>query len=115
MSWDVSLSNGGYIVSVPKFSEGGMRAIGGDTIASLNITYNYSSLFHQALDRAKGLDWLHGKQAGICIRRLQEVVIKLGIVQADDYWAATEGNVGHALNILLGWAYMYPDAIFHVD
>ena len=32
-----------------------------------------------------------------------------------DYWAATPGNAGKALNILLKWAKQFPDATFKGD
>jgi len=83
--------------------------------AELNITYNYSPLYYKCLDADHGLRWLHGKQAKDCIKKLQEAVEALGVRQYKDYWAPTLGNAGHALDVLLGWAKLHPEAIFLVS
>ena len=119
--------------------EGGTQLVGGTTECDLNITGNYSRLYHLALDKEDGLGWLYGKRAKDTIERLEKAVELLSTDQyvrtvdncvkcgfrtgvgkglADpysdenrrrDYWAPTPGNAGYALNILLGWAREHPE------
>jgi len=114
MSYDVYLTDesGGY-VSVPEFEDGGTYAVGGTDIATLNITYNYCE-YLAPLGDGMGLEWLDGKVAQDTINPLQDLVNRLGTVQDCDYWAATPGNVGHALSVLLSWARQHPDAVWIV-
>lgn len=112
MSWWVSLEKVGKCVNVPCFSAGGTYAIGGDTRADLNITYNYS--VHYGGVGEKGLWSLDGMLAKDAIPILECVVQALGTVQDNDYWKSTPGNAGYALNVLLGWAHLRPDAVFCV-
>ena len=115
MSWWVSLSDDGGQCSVESFTEGGTYKVGGSSEAELNITYNYSKHYYQHLDKDNGLRALDGQRAGDWIERLESAVKELGTERADDYWAATEGNAGHALNILLSWAKQHPNAVFRVN
>lgn len=115
MSWDVSLIKNGKPTKVERFTEGGTYPIGGTTDAELNITYNYSELCYRYLDKEQGLKWLHERLAKNCIEKLENAVKELGIKQDKDYWKPTEGNAGHALNILLGWARKHPEAKFKVE
>ena len=66
MSWWVNLvdKNTGNYLPVARFTEGGTYTLGGETHATLNVTYNYAKFFHDALDREMGLRWLNGKTAG---------------------------------------------------
>ena len=114
MSWNVSLWQGAEVVDVPSHQEGGIIAIGGNTGADMSVTYNYSGYYYEYLDSATGLKWLDGRQAKSCIERLESAVVKLGDKQDEDYWAKTPGNAGHALVVLLGWAKLYPEAVFQV-
>lgn len=102
-------------VEVPNHSEGGTYAMGGIAQAELNLTYNYSRFFREALDREDGLRWLHDKRASECIGRLADAVGLLGVERDEDYWAPTRGNAGHALSILLEWAKAHPEAVFRVS
>lgn len=111
MSYWVSLIEDGGLVEVPRFREGGTHTIEGETKATLNITYNYRPFFPWE----NGIRFFHDKRAGDMILELERIVMELGTVQDPDYWEATPGNVGHELNILLGWARLYPDAVFVVD
>ena len=101
-------------VEVDRFEEGGTRVMGGSYEASLNVTYNYSALFREHLDTGSSLRWLDGKKASETIERLAAAVEALGTEQDDNYWKATPGNAGHALNILLRWAKDNPDAVWAV-
>ncbi len=113
MSWWISLKLNGDIVSVSPHYEGATIAIGGEPTAELNVTYNYSGIIKEAL--GYGFRALNGRRAGDVISDLTTAVQLLGDNPDEDYWAPTNGNVGHMLNILLGWATMYPDAIFEVS
>lgn len=99
------------LVEVTSHEEGGTRVVGGSTRAQLNVTYNYSDLYHEHDFSIKDL---HRQTAGSTILKLTLIVDKLGVEQSDDYWEPTPGNAGHALNVLLGWARQYPDAIWEV-
>ncbi len=117
VSYDVKLVDPetGKAVIVDRHTEGGTYAIGGVDEAELNITYNYSEHFHEALEPEKGLRWLYGKTGRETVERLRDAVIALGTVRDPDYWKSTPGNAGFALSILLRWAGMYPDAVWKGD
>jgi len=113
MSWWVYLSKDGRAVDVPQHQEGGTYQVGGCEGATLNITYNYSAHYRAAMG-GDGLADLNGMIASEAIPILERAVQELGVVRNADYWAATAGNAGSALNVLLGWARLYPDATFVV-
>ena len=116
MSFDINLiGEHGNPVEVDKHVEGGNFVLGGTIRASLNVTYNYSRFYSETIDRDEGIRWLYGKKASECIPRLKEAIDALGTEQDEDYWAATAGNAGHALSILLKWAEQHPDAVFKGD
>ena len=104
MSWDVYVSsdkNHPEPIDVECHSGGGTYAVDGVPSAELNVTYNYSREFRKALGR--GFRDLHGKHVKDILPLLKEAVKTLGTEQDSDYWKATPGNAGHALNILAGW------------
>ena len=104
------------VVSVKKHNEGGTYAIGGTDSADLNITYNYSQDFRKVIGYKESFsEWLTGKKAKDIISVLENAVNTLGVERSEDYWASDSGNAGYALNILLGWARQYPEAIFRVS
>ena len=115
MSYDVDLicKSCNQIVRVEKHTEGGTHAMDGSKDASLNVTYNYSEHLNAALGCSLS-DALHDKKAKDCIKILEKAVNSLGTKRSNDYWESTEGNAGHALNILLGWAKQHPNATFNV-
>jgi len=112
MSYDARLAYGDETARVPLHSEGGTYALGGSYCAELNVTYNYGPILDAHL--TGGLRGLNGEFACHTIFELGNAVIALGVVRDPDYWACTEGNVGHALNVLLGWARLHPDAVWEV-
>jgi hypothetical protein len=114
MSYDVKLEDASGIVQVEPHEEGGTYALGGSSRAVLNVTYNYSAHFHAAFDGMSLRDAIHGKRASDVLSLLERGVHSLGTERDDDYWSATEGNAGHVLNLLLGWARQHPDATFNV-
>ena len=91
--------NDGNVCVVDKHEEGGTHVIGGTTTAWLNVTYNYSEFYYDALDKKKGIRWLYGKTGKECVARLHSAVRALGTVQDEDYWEPTSGNAGYALSI----------------
>lgn len=113
MSWNVILERAdGTPVTVPRHAEGGTYVVDGTDRAALNVTYNYSGHIAKAL----GFHFtrLSGMKAADALPILEWAVATLGTVRDGDYWEATPGNVGFALNILLGWARLHPDATFRV-
>lgn len=102
-------------VVVDAHEEGGTYVLGGTDCANLNVTYNYAKHFFEALDPERGIRWLYGKTGRECAARLERAIIQLGTARDGDYWAATPGNAGHALSILLRWARKHPDAVFDGD
>lgn len=119
MSYDVDLINAdGEIVEVENHEEGGTYALGGTNWASLNVAWNYGKQYwRKPIDGGlgEGLKTLHKQRAGDVIDLLENSVKILGTKTSDDYWEDTDGNAGHALNILLKWAEQHPDAIFSVQ
>jgi len=116
MGYDIQLvDEHGEIVQVERFSEGGVRPIGGSTVADISITYNYSDFFHDTIDKEQGIRWLYGKPARECISKLESAIDTLGTDKDEDYWEPTAGNAGHILSVLLKWAKQHPDAHFEGD
>ena len=107
MSYWVTLTGAG---PVPRFTEGMGRQPTED--ASLNVTYNYAGNYGALGFSLRDLD---GRRSGDAIEEMERLVLALGTVQDANYWAATDGNAGHALNILLGWARQYPDGVWEVS
>ena len=54
-------------------------------------------------------------RAADAIPLLENAVARLGTLRDEDYWQPTDGNAGAALAVLLGWARLHPDAVFHVS
>jgi len=107
--------------------EGGTQVVGGTKDCDLNITYNYSPFYREIFPvqynqngngsvtmETTGLRWLTYKTGAEAIPILEHCVQRLGTKRSEDYWAATMGNAGHALSILLEWAREFPDARFWV-
>lgn len=114
MSWDVYLKDeNGDCVKIEAHSEGGTYVLGGTDDAELNVTYNYSKHFFDAM----GISFsdLNGMKSSDAILYLEKGVEKLGTQRDVDYWKASEGNSGYALSILLKWAKQYPNATFEVS
>lgn len=117
MSYNICLRlpRTGVLATVPRQFEGGTIDIDGKEDADINITYNYSPFFKEHLDLEQGIRCLYNKWAGDVISKLESAIKQLGTSTDTDYWKATPGNAGHALNILLYWAKMHPDCVFDGD
>lgn len=114
MSYDVCLidQGTGKPAKVPHFEEGGTLVIGGSDEAHLNITFNYAEVYGLLGWNVKNLG---ARKAVKTIDELNRLVAFFGTRKyANDYWAPTPGNAGHALNILLEWAKLHPEAIWEV-
>ena len=106
MSWDVSIEDdAGEYLEVDHFEgEGGTYALGGSSLAELNVTYNYGQLFRQAMPHLEnGFNSLQGMSLELAYQHILEGCSVLPDDPAPDYWATTPGNAGHALHILRGW------------
>jgi len=88
--------------------------LGGNPSAELNVTYNYGRCWRQH-GWGNLADELDGKTVETTIPELRRMVDMLGTDRTDDYWAATDGNAGYALSILLSWAEQHPDATWRVS
>lgn len=78
---------------------GGTYEMGGSSTAWLNITYNYGKHYAEAF----GFRFreLHGKTVEEVKPLLAQAIRKLGTDRSDDYWEATPGNAGGALQDLM--------------
>jgi len=123
MSYNVSLRYGENIAKVEPYLEGNTSCghrldpkdnyYIGSASAELNITYNFSVLFKQNLDK-EGINWLHNKKAIWTIERLELAVERLCIQKDENPWKSTPGNAGYALSILLGLAREHPNSVWYV-
>jgi predicted RecB family endonuclease len=104
MSYDISVTRAGEVVKLsdgPHHFKGGTFPVaGGQPFATLNMTYNYRPFLVQVFGE-EGIRSLYGKTCVEVIPLLSRAVEFLGTERTDDYWAATAGNVGAALNELL--------------
>lgn len=110
--WVYLTDANGEALAVGLHEEGGTYVMGGNDSAELNVTYNYSKFIHPFIEG--GLHGLHGMIASESIPLLEQAVDCLGTDRDRDYWLATPGNAGHALNVLLSWARLWPDGIWEV-
>lgn len=111
--WVMLLDSAGDPVRVPRHWDGGTYILGGNDLAELNVTGNYGGWISSVIEG--GIKWLDGRRAGDCVDVLRTAVGMLGTQRSEDYWAATAGNAGYALSILLAWAIQHPDAVFLVS
>jgi hypothetical protein len=95
--------------------KGGTYALGGSTMAELNVTYNYSKSFYKVLDTEKGLRILYGMSGAESIPVLKNSIAQLADDVSEDYWEGTEGNAKRALIQLLALAQLRPDGIWDGD
>lgn len=118
MSYDISLvdEKGKTIVmDKPHHYLMGNMPIGGETEASMNITYNYAEFFRKTIDKEKGIRWLYGKKAKDTTEKLVSAIEKLKDDETDNYWDATEGNAKRSLKALLELAKMFPEGVWDGD
>jgi hypothetical protein len=101
------------------FEDGGTYQWGGTTECHLNVTYNYGKLYadvfpDEGLTNGR-ISWLYGKTGAETIEMLKNGVAILGTKRDDNYWNATAGNAGAALERLLSFAEAHPDGVWEGD
>jgi len=94
--------------------KGGIYRIGGSDVLSLNITYNYSSIFYKIFGEL-GIRTIYGKTGEESLIILRNAIAQLGNDINNDYWKCTEGNAKLALINLVQFALMRPDCIWDGD
>jgi len=119
MSYDIYLEEPGLGETII-FDElhnitGGTFVLGGTGEAWLNITYNYGKFYRNHIDPKDGIRSLYGKTGKEAIPILEKAIKGLGTERDEDYWKATPGNAGAALQGLLAFAKKRPDGIFNGD
>lgn len=119
MSYDIYLNepDSGETIVFDKAHDisGGTFVMGGSNEAWLNVTYNYGKFYYDHIDSEKGIRSLYGKTGKDAIPILEKSIKELGTEINEDYWKATAGNAGAALQGLLAFAKMRPDGIFDGD
>ena len=117
MSYDIELQDPVTKTTLkldsPHHMRGGTYALGGTSLAELNITYNYTKHYGALGDR--GIREIYGKTGAESIPILEGAAAILGDDVDDDYWNPTEGNAKRALMQLLALAKMRPDGIWNGD
>jgi len=118
MSYDIDLNDPvtGQPIELdePHQMRGGTYAIGGNTEASLNVTYNYARHYSRVIGE-KGIRTIYGLTGAQSIPVLTKAINALGGDVSEDYWEATEGNAKRALIQLRSLAQMRPDGVWGGD
>ena len=87
--------------------------LGGTTELWLNITYNYSKVYHRDSVFGKdGIGTIFGMTGLESIPLLEKAINALGDDVSKNYWEATEGNAKRPFVQLLTMAKMRPDGIW---
>lgn len=98
----------------PHFMRGGTYSIGGEPLAHLNVTYNYSKHFYRVFGD-EGIRAIYGMTGAQSIKIINAAIGALGDDVDADYWKSTEGNAKRALMQLKALAEMRPDGIWTGD
>lgn len=101
-------------LETPHHMRGGTYRVGGEPLAHLNVTYNYSRHFYAHLGE-KGIRSIYGMTGAESIPVLKDAAAKLANDTDADYWKATEGNAKAALMQLVALAQMRPDGVWNGD
>ena len=102
------------------FIDGGTYCISGNDECDLSVTYNYG-VFYKDVFPDDGtltngsISWLYGKTGAESTPVLEKGIALLGTERDDDYWAATSGNAGAALERLLSFAKAHPEGTWDGD
>lgn len=103
----------------PLIHEGSTYVIGGSDVAEVSLTYNYAETIALAFEAKVGrkfpgmASWLRGRFAVDTIPEMEAIRSVLPDEPSDaGYWAATPGNAGHAVALLLRMARQRPSAIW---
>ena len=87
---------------------GGTYEMGGSYQAWLNITYNYSQFYYQIWPEGL-IDKFNGMNSKDAIAYLLGAIKILGTKTTQDYWEATPGNAGKALQDLVKLIQLFPE------
>ena len=98
-------------LETPHQFKGGTYQVGGSNLAELNITYNYSTFYYKYICEKNGIRSLYGKTGKECISIISTAIQNLGSEPDEDYWNATPGNAGKALQDLLTLIQKHPNCI----
>jgi len=119
MSYDITLNepDTGKVIELkqPHNYKGGVYAEGLNSLALLNVTWNYSKYYYRFISPNDGIKWLNGKTGEEAAPVLLWAFKKLGNKRSENYWDSTEGNAGAAVEALLYFATERPDGIFRVE
>lgn len=111
MSYNISLTHSGTteVIQLDKkhYILGGTYQVGGCWDASLNITWNYGSIYYRIFGK-EGIRVIYGLTGAESIPVLRKAIIQLKDDVDKDYWKATDGNAKMALMSLLSFAQKYP-------
>ena len=118
MSYDISLTDPitgeTLLLEAPHHMRGGTYCVGGESRATLNVTYNYSSYLREVL-WPRGIRTIYGMTGAASLPMLRDAAAKLGDDVDDNYWKPTQGNVKRALLQLAALAEMRPDGVWSGD
>ncbi len=137
MSYDISLvdpvSRETLALDIPHHMRGGTYAVGGTSLAELNVTYNYAPQFTRVFealtvahdgapdwlkaqaDGVQGIRTIYGMTGAQSLPVLERAISQLGDDVDPDYWKATDGNAKRALLQLKALAAMRPDGVWSGD
>lgn len=118
MSYDINLcdpvTHDVLELDEPHDMRGGSYCVGGTTLCTLNITYNYGSAFRRVLGE-KGIRTIYGMTGAESIPVLEAAESRLADDATGNYWDETDGNVKRALLQLVALAKLRPDGIWDGD
>lgn len=102
MSYDITIVDPDGEVrefNSPRFIPGGTYTVPGTRFAEVNVTYNYHPFFAGMWEG--GIRSFHGMPAHQAAQFMEEAIETFGTEQDSDYWAATPGNAGAAIQTIV--------------
>ncbi|WP_270497224.1 hypothetical protein [Collinsella tanakaei] len=118
MSYDINLcdpvTHDVLELDDPHDMRGGTYAMGGTTLCTLNVTYNYGAIFRRELGE-RGIRTIYGMTGAESIPVLEAAASRLADDATGNYWDATEGNAKRALLQLAALAKLRPDGVWDGD
>ena len=83
----------------PRFIPGGNYVFPGTRFAEVNITYNYSPFYADIWE--DGIRSFDGMPAQEAAEAMEQAIDVFGTNQDENYWAATPGNAGAAIQTVV--------------
>jgi len=112
MGYEVLYTNeDGDTYSANNHEQGGSYIQASDPRTEMGVTSNYSRVYRKHKFHLTDLHGLTGQES---MWRMRRIVKDLGTETSDNPWEPTNGNAGHVLSILLGWAKENPQGFFTV-